>query len=225
MIDISSICYIVGASCNDECVKFNANSSDYIIAADGGYELLEKSNIASDVVIGDFDSLKSEIQHHCIIRHPEDKDDTDSFLAYKLGYEKGYRTFVIYGGTGGRLDHTIANVQMLCNMAKNGARGFLVGENTIITAIHNSKISFSNENRGKFGVFSHGSISYGVDITGAKYTLKNGTITPDFPVGVSNEFIDSETEISVKDGTLLLIWYESNEEFLKKINIYMEELL
>lgn len=225
MVSIKGICYIAGASCKDENISFSKNSDDFVIAADGGYDMLEKSGIKPDVVIGDFDSVSAPVKHKCVIKHPVEKDDTDSFLAYKLGYDKGYRTFVIYGGVGGRMDHTVANMQMLCNMAKNGARGFLVGENTVITAICNSKISFSAGNSGKLGVFAHGAEANGVSISGVKYTLDNGTVTPDFPIGVSNEFTGRCAEISVSDGTLLIIWYENEKDFTKRIKIYAEELL
>ena len=37
------------------------------------------------------------------------------------------------------------------------------------------------------------------------YKMENGTITEDFPIGVSNEFVpDKEAEIGVADGTLLV---------------------
>ena len=223
MIYINGICYIVGASCCGETVSFNADSSDYVIAADGGYDLLKNFNIMPDALIGDFDSVKSSPDHQNILRHPVEKDDTDSFLAYKFGYEKGYRTFVIYGGMGGRIDHTIANMQMLYHMAKNGARGFLIGENTVITAIHNSKFSFPSDTCGNFGVFAQGSDANGVCIKGAKYTADNVSITPEFPIGVSNEFIGEKATVSVSDGTLLLVWYESEKILLEKIKKYMEE--
>lgn len=222
MIDIKGICYIVGASAGESSLDFTVNEKDFVIAADGGYDLLQKSGIASDVLIGDFDSINSEIYHNNIIRHPIEKDDTDSFLAYKLGFEKGYRDFIIFGGIGGRFDHTLANVQMLSHMAKNDARGFLAGENTIITAIHNSKLSLPSTNTGKIGVFAHSSTARGVDISGLKYTLDKGEISPDFPLGVSNEFIGENARISVTDGTLIIVWYESILEFLNKIEIYTE---
>lgn len=225
MIFIKGICYIVGASLSETEVTFSRKSSDFVIAADGGYDLLKEYNIEPDVVIGDFDSLNSPLHHKCIIQHPVEKDDTDSFLAYKLGFEKGYRIFVVYGGMGGRMDHTVANIQMLSHMAKNGVRGFLVGENTVMTAIHNSEIGFSRENYGKLGVFALGSEAREVNISGVKYTLEKGVIQPDFPIGVSNEFVGTEAKISVHNGTLLLIWYECEKEFLNKINIYTEELL
>ena len=224
MIVIKGICYIIGASKNENGFCFSKNDSDYVIAADGGYDFLLKNKIYPDVLIGDFDSVNSKIKHKNVIKHPIEKDDTDSFLAYKYGLDKGYHKFVIYGGMGGRFDHTVANIQMLCNMAKHGARGFLLDDNTVVTAICNSKIRFSCENSGKFGVFAQGKDANGVSLKGVKYTLDNAVITTDFPVGVSNEFIGSEAEISVTDGVLLIIWYESEKDFLDKINLYTEEL-
>ena len=222
MISIKGICYIIGA-CNDSHeLSFKPEKSDIVIAADGGYDLLKKSNIEVDILLGDFDSIESVPTHKNIIRHPVEKDDTDSFLAYKTGMEKDYRTFVVFGGIGGRMDHTIANVQMLSHMAKSGARGFLVSENTIITAIHNSKLSLPSTNTGKIGVFAHSGTARGVDISGLKYTLDNGEISPDFQLGLSNEFIGENARISVTDGTLIIVWYESIVEFLNKIERYME---
>lgn len=222
MINIKGICYIAGASFDDNVINFSANENDFVIAADGGYDLLQKSGIGYDVLLGDFDSIESVPADDNIIKHPVEKDDTDSFLAYKLGYEKGYRSFVVFGGIGGRFDHTMANTQMLCHMAKNGARGFLVGENTIITAIHNSKIIMHPGNTGKIGVFAHGNTAKCVNISGLKYTMSDGELTSDFPLGVSNEFIGETTEISVSDGTLLIIWYEPVEKFLNNIDTYLE---
>ncbi len=185
--------------------------------------MLEQANIEADVLLGDFDSIDAVPNHQNTIKHPVEKDDTDSFLAYKLGFKKGFRNFIVFGGIGGRMDHTMANIQMLCHMAKNGAKGFLVGNNTVVSAIHNSAIRLSPENCGKIGVFAHGGVANGVSISGLKYTLDNGTLTPDFPLGVSNEFTGEKAYISVTDGTLLVIWYENEIGFINRIQSYLED--
>ena len=51
-----------------------------------------------DVIIGDFDTYKSRLPENCeIIRHPEEKDDTDTMLAVKLALNRGFKHIVICG--------------------------------------------------------------------------------------------------------------------------------
>ncbi len=212
------VCYIVGASNKDQIPDFHRKNGDLVIAADGGYDLLRNKGIDADILLGDFDSLNEVPEHKCIMKFPVEKDETDSFIAYKIAYEKGYKTFIILGGIGGRFDHTLANIQMLANMSVNGARGFLIGDNTIITAITNSEIQLNVSKGGTFGVFAHGGNTKGVFLEGAKYSLENGELTSDFPLGVSNEFISDKVKIRVEEGTLVLVWYQSFDEFVQKMN-------
>lgn len=218
-IFIKKKCYIIGACCVDEKQPLSKNAEDIIIAADGGFDILQKLSVRADILIGDFDSIKKLPDHNNIIRHPVEKDDTDTFLAYKTAYKMGYRNFIIYGGIGGRLDHTMANLQTLVNIAKNGGRGFLIGENCIITAISNGKISFPENQSGTISVFSLEKASE-VNIEGLKYCVQDLCITPDYPIGVSNNFTEKKATISVDSGSLLIFWYDSAENFEK----YCEDL-
>ena len=160
-------------------------------------------------------------EYDSVLKFPVEKDYTDTFLAYEEGAKKGYRNFVIYGGTGGRLDHTIANIQTLANISKNGGRGFLIGNGTVITAVTNSVIEFSAETAGKAGVFAFGGDAIGVDISGMKYTAQKINISPYFPLGVSNEFINKSAKISVGNGTLIIVWYETSKQFSRNIDKYL----
>ena len=120
-----------------------------------------------------------------------------------------------YNGIGGRIDHTIANIQMLLWAAKRGGRAFLIGDNSIITTIYNKKIAFSSDFKGKISVFAQGNIGSGVKISGLKYNAGDISLTPEFPLGVSNEFIGDRAEISVEDGALLITWEETLDDFIK----------
>ena len=92
-----SKCIIFGALPVCE-LTLKIENGDLVIAADGGYETLKKLNIEPDVIIGDFDSLKSDLpQNGNIIKHPVKKNDTDTLLAIKYGLENGYTDFIIYG--------------------------------------------------------------------------------------------------------------------------------
>lgn len=224
MINIKRLCYIYGA-CKEigQEFQFIPNKNDLVIAADGGYDILKECGVIPDVLLGDFDSIKEIPEHKKIIKHPTEKDDTDTFLAYKLGYENGYRNFVIVGGIGGRIDHTIANIRTLSNIAENGGRGFLIGNNVILTVI-NDQITFPEELRGYISIFAN---EKGTVVTekGLKYTIKNMPISPSDTLGTSNEFIGERAQISVKNGSLLVVWYEEQESFLKNINNYVKKEL
>jgi len=198
-------CYIVGAG------EFHENElpqqSDYVIAADGGYSVLAKLNIVPDMLIGDFDSLKKVPNHPNIITCPVEKDDTDMMLAVRQGLDLGYKTFIINGGLGGRLDHTLANIQILKYLAEKTARGTLIGNNERITVINNDEITIdSNIAKGHtLSIFSMGDTAEGVTLKGLKYSLENKTLTNDYPIGCSNEFIGQPATISVRNGTLIII--------------------
>lgn len=222
MINIKGICYII-AACKDfaEKIDFLPDKNDIVIAADGGYDILTKSKIIPDILLGDFDSIENMPEHKEIIKHPSEKDDTDTFLAYKLGFDKGYRNFVIIGGIGGRIDHTIANIRTLSDIAENGGRGFLLGNDAVLTVIKD-KIEFSKTSNGYISVFSNEKDTI-ITEKGLKYSLENTLLSPSTTLGTSNEFIGERAEISVKDGSLLVIWYENQENFLKNINYYTKK--
>ena len=206
-------CYIFGAL-NTEIVDFNPQENDLIIAADGGYSTLKKLNIKPDLVVGDFDSLGEAPKDETVIKHPIKKDDTDTLLAVKIGLEKGYKTFVIYGAVGGRLDHTVATIQTATFVAENGGIAYIYDGNHTVTTIKNSSINFKANAKGYISIFALSGVAKGVTIKGLLYELNDAEITPSFPIGVSNEFISKESEISVKDGVLTII-FEGTHNLIK----------
>ena len=165
-------CYIFSAA--DGLPKnFEKQKDDIIIAADAGYNHLLKLNIKPDIVLGDFDSLGFVPENIEIIKHPVKKDDTDTLLAVKTGLERGFSRFVLYGAVGGRLDHTIANVQTLNFIAENGGIGFICGDSFVVTSIKNSKIVLNPLNSGNVSIFSATENSKGVSVKGLLYELEN----------------------------------------------------
>lgn len=218
MSEKKGICYIIGA-CPDYCrdIKLTAKENDLVIAADGGYDLLNKNHIDADILLGDFDSISNVPQHRKIIKHPVKKDDTDTFLAYRTARDYGYKNFMILGGVGGRFDHTIANVQTLLNIANNGGRGFLIGKDCIMTTIKNSKIEFQEQYCGNISVFAQGNDAETVKIHGLKYIADGICLKADTPMGVSNEFVGERAEVSVENGAVLIIWEEDFTAFLQHI--------
>lgn len=183
------------------------DNGDLIIAADAGYLNVQKAGILPDVIIGDFDSSEKPKTDTPIETFPVLKDDTDTMLAIKYGFENGYSRFAIYGGIGGeRTDHTIANIQSLAYIADHGGRGFLVGEDETFTLIKNSSVTLQSEKGKTLSLFAYGGTAEGISIKGAVYETDNLTLSPFFPLGVSNKFKEKSATVGVKNGCLLIKW-------------------
>ena len=178
---------------------------DVCIAADGGLRHLEQLAQNPDVILGDFDSLGYVPQKANVF--PVEKDDTDAMLAVRKGLELGCNRFVLYGALEGpRLDHTVANFQTLQFLADRGAQGFLVGKTEIVTVLKNGSLTLPALPEGIVSVFCMGKDAQGVTIRGLKYGLEQGTLTAGFPLGVSNHFVGQEAQITVEDGSLLILY-------------------
>ncbi len=194
------------------CAGVGICEDDLIIALDGGLVFCVENDIIPDYIIGDFDSLPPEKQslidqypQERVMRLPCEKDDTDMLAAIKFAMEKGISDFVIYGGLGGRLSHTIANIQCLMYLKERGCTGILVGKNTKVFLLKNETVTFDEGHSGYISVFSYSEKAEGVTLKGLKYELEDAELTAAFPLGVSNEFAGKTVEVSVRSGTLLIV--------------------
>lgn len=182
---------------------------DFVIAADGGLAHTEKLRITPNEILGDFDSLNYVPQGANVF--PVEKDDTDAMLAVRRGLDLGYREFVLYGSLDGpRLDHTVANFQTLQFLADHGAAGYLVGQQYLVTVVKDGEIRFPADAEGTVSLFCMGADAQGVTLAGLYYPLENGRLSAGFPLGVSNHFIGKQALISVKEGSLLVLWDRKN---------------
>lgn len=205
-------CIIVGAG--DLTVgQLSLREDDFLIAVDGGLSYCGILEAEPDLILGDFDSLtegevqalkilEKEIPERIIRLRPE-KDDTDMLYALKWALDQGYREFRLYGATGGRLEHTFANIQCLLYLKNHGAVGYLMDGNGMILVLKNEAVRFQADLEGYLSLFALGECAKGVNIRGMKYPLVDYTMTNDFPIGISNEFIGEEAEISVEEGELV----------------------
>lgn len=206
----TKICYIFAAGDRTSC-QIELHDEDLVIAADGGFDYLEELGLRADYVLGDFDSVTSYNLPSDCIRYPRKKDDTDLMLAARLGLEKGYTEFIVYGGLGGRLDHTLGNIQVLIYLSRHGATGTLVGEEYSLHVVTDGSIAFGkdlpeNQAGNLCSVFSLSDVSVNVCIQGFEYEVEGTTLTNSFPLGISNEFTGRKAVVSVQKGTLAVLW-------------------
>lgn len=197
-------CFIFGAlSVKDLFVK--PTNDDFIIAADNGFAITQKLNITPDLVVGDFDSLGFMPETDNVVVLPIKKDDTDIAVALRLALDKGYSDIFVYGAADGILDHTFANIALAAGLSRRGVSPVFFGNTTNFTAVTNGKLRF-NGATGRVSVFCFGDTASGVTLKGFEYNLDNAALEPFIPLGVSNSFNGNESEISVENGTLVVMW-------------------
>ncbi len=199
-------CYIIGAGDITD-PNITAEADDFIICADGGYEYKNLLGRECDLVVGDFDSLGAIPETDNKFVAPCEKDETDMMLAVQLGFDRGYRKFVLLGALGGeRSDHSVANIQLLHYIASKGARGTILHGSEVFTAFKNGTLTLGADLKGYISVFSLSEESRGVTLKNLRYTLDNAVLYSYMPIGVSNEFLGKEAEIEVKEGALLVVY-------------------
>lgn len=204
-------CFIVGAG-EFTPRGFQPKAEDCVIAADGGYLALKKLGVTPRLLLGDFDSLGEAALPPGlpVRRYPARKDDTDMGIALAEGWRLGYRDFALYGGSGGRADHQIANIQSMCRYSRLGGRLRLIGREFDVYALTNGTLALPLRPRGSLvSVFCHGERARGVTLRGLSYPLTDATLTCDVPLGVSNEAESDQipARITVAQGTVYIVAY------------------
>ena len=178
----------------------------FVIAADGGLAKLCRMGRTPELILGDFDSYDGGFPEGVeLLRHPVMKDATDMELAVHEAVRRGAERVIIYGGMGGRMDHTFANIQLLVKLARENVASRLVGPRWTATAISNESIDFDEGRRGLISVFAYGGDAV-VTETGLLYGLDHSTLRDDKPLGVSNQFTGRPAKVTVHSGLCVVMW-------------------
>lgn len=201
-------------------MEIERRPDDFVIAVDGGLSRLLRQGIEPDFLLGDFDSLNPsdgniverfrKMGESRFLQLPVVKDDTDTMAATRLGIQRGYREFLIYGGLGARLDHTMANIQTLVWILRQGGQGWLLDRETSVTVIGEGRFVIPESFEGTVSLFSLDTELRNVSIRGMKYNIENAAVRNDFPLGCSNETVNGmQGEILIGVGTALVILTEN----------------
>lgn len=184
-------------------IKFR--DDDLIICADGGYDTLSYTSIVPDVVIGDFDSLRTSVPSEIKkITYPSEKDKTDLEICIDYAAENGCGSVFILGALGGRADHSLASFFALKYALEKGMEAMILSESTRIYLI-SDYIRVSRESFDYISLMPCTEKVEGVTTNGLKYNLKDAELKQSSSLGVSNEFYDNNAEITIKNGLLFVI--------------------
>ncbi|MBQ8081802.1 MAG: thiamine diphosphokinase [Clostridia bacterium] len=183
-------------------------TGDMVLCADGGWRIAQAYGLAPDLVIGDFDSSARPEGMETIV-HPIRKDDTDAMLCARYGLENGCADFLLLGGFGGRLDHTLANLQTLAYLKAHGARDARMRDGLREAVVLREEVIALPRRPGHLSLFAMGDRCECVSVSGAEYDLQDGALTNCFPLGVSNAFREDVVRLSVRRGLLLVLTDET----------------
>jgi thiamine pyrophosphokinase len=182
----------------------------YIIAVDGGTRHALQMGVVPHVIIGDLDSLTSEalaqaeaVNVTCLRFSPH-KDETDLELALQHAAEQGIRDIFLLGASGGRLDHSLANLLLLAHPTFKDLNIKIVeGHQTTFLIRNTANI------RGNPGdivsILPIGGNAVGVSNEGLEWPLNDETLPTGSPRGISNVLLGEHAVIRVRQGTLLCI--------------------
>lgn len=183
---------------------------DKVVAVDGGLSALREAGIEPDAAYGDFDSLgfvpdANESGGELAVFEAH-KDFTDLAWALEETFRQGFNTALVCNALSGRIDHTVANLQLLSRFAEEGRRVWLVGDEQTAVALHApgalNRLDFLPGAEGVCSVFAASPQACGVSETGLEYTLDHAVLQSTDPLGVSNELTKAPSSISVEDGAL-----------------------
>ena len=90
-----------------------------IIACDGAVQNLHERGLVPSAIVGDLDSIPSEMLRLYAdrIHTVEDQEINDLTKAVRFAHASGYRKILILGATGLREDHTLGNISLLTDFA------------------------------------------------------------------------------------------------------------
>lgn len=181
-----------------------------VVCADGGAEYAVKCGIIPDAVIGDLDSIDSDVLEKLqdsgcsIIKYPKDKDYTDTQLAIDYAVNHGAHEIVMLGSLGNRMDHSLANVFLLVKLIKSGIVPCIIDEHNSIY-ITDSTIRLNGREGDIVSLLPVGGDVTGVYTHGLKYRLNGSVLPMGDPLGISNVFLKDEAVVTISSGLLLVI--------------------
>lgn len=186
--------------------------ADLVVAADSGYSLAERLGLDVDLLVGDLDSLSVDGQDRAeaagvrVERHPAAKDATDLALALAAavdGTDDG-DLLVVVGGSGGRLDHALANLLALGDPALAGRRVVArIGPADVVVVRGEAALELPVGDT--VTLLPVGGDALGVSTTGLAYPLHDEDLPAGTTRGVSNLVAEPAQGITVRSGVLLAV--------------------
>jgi thiamine pyrophosphokinase len=202
--------------------KMKEMEDGMIICCDGGARHFQNSAIKPHVIIGDMDSIDTaQLASYSadkieIIKHPHDKDFSDTELALDYALNLNPQEIFVWCALGGRIDHTLSNVFLLCRGHEKGIRTFLVDEYCEAFVL-DKKVTFINEKGKTVSLLALTPEVTGINLSGFIYPLENGTLKMGESRGISNVINEARAVVSAAEGKLFVVKYRRKNSFPEEL--------
>ena len=211
-------CIITGGTLSSSFLSNHLKEHDYsfVIVVDGALELTHCLHIMPDYIVGDFDTVSEEVlnfyEEDVILRHPPEKDQTDTELAVETALSLGCEEIDFLGATGTRLDHSLANIFLLQRLLKQNVHGVIWNE---YNKLYLKKSSFCLKKREAKGIFFSllplTETVEQVTLMGVKYPVNDRKFYREDTLGISNEIVEEEAIIEFSKGIFIVVESRDNE--------------
>lgn len=188
--------------CGGAKVDYQLDTSLSYIGVDHGIDTLLKQGIQPMIGVGDFDSLqnKSVLKNLEIEILPTRKDITDTHYALLYALEHGYEEILIFGVTGGRVDHFMAILSLIQQFPNTHI--FLLDSQNKIQILPAGTHYVKESEYTYFSVFAL-THSY-ITLSSCEYPLDNYYLKKEDPLCVSNQISGEHVKIVTSDSILLI---------------------
>lgn len=185
---------------------------DVWIGADRGAYVLIEQGIKLDYAVGDFDSIEDfedkEIQANAMhyLKYPIEKDQTDLEIALLKAFKLKPEKILLFGVTGGRLDHELINIQLLYTIVKQGIKGIIVDRQNMLELTTPNKYDvYKDDHYPNISFVPYTKQVKGLSLEGFYYPLENETIQLGSTLCISNKLLSNKGTFFYEEGILLLI--------------------
>ena len=167
--------------------------------------------IIPDYIIGDLDSIYSEIIEFYKLKDvkfekfPSKKDETDTEICVYLASKLNAKEIDFIGALGGRLDHMIANINLLYYVRNKGIYTKIISEHEDIYIAINEEITINGYIGDTISVIPLNGDAKGVTLENLEYPLNNYDMKFYLPLGISNVMLDEKCSVKVEQGSLIII--------------------
>lgn len=199
-----------GQDISSEKLIFESRNSSYIIASDGGVDILNRYGIKPDIAIGDFDSIKSAVPENIpVLEYPVDKDLSDSEISLQHALSLNPSSIKLFGMTGDYMDHSFANIlNLFRNISSDTKLEIITSNSKIFVASKNQSFHSLKNRRVSLFFFSNVSDFY---LKGFRYNFNKTNLTP-FDYSLSNVIDDDYAEINFNEGLVLCVLFDGGYE-------------